>query len=193
MRRFLPVVPVVALLCGLGGVACDDHTATDPSLADVLFQVSGGDEALSALLAATPQLKAPQAPIVDNPQPGVTLPATPTTLTWHDGDVAQARPPRPGPQRPAFDLPDWLVAPALAHGPSLNGRAYLLVIASDKDPKLVRVFTQASSWLPAANTWQKLQAAGGKLTLTVTSAVFEGNAVTQGPFASQAVTFQVAP
>ena len=76
----------------------------------------------------------------------------------------------------------------------MNGRAYFLVLATDTDKKLLRVFTQATEYTPSADAWSRVAAAGGPVTATVLSAEMEANRVLQGggPWLSAPVTFTVA-
>jgi hypothetical protein len=99
----------------------------------------------------------------------------------------------------------WLAAPfrevlgpirsAHAHGDPFNGTATYLRFSVDADPKLVEVFTGATSYTPAADAWEKMTGAGAPITLTMVSATFEQDRVVQdgGPVAGSVITFTVAP
>jgi hypothetical protein len=87
------------------------------------------------------------------------------------------------------------VPPAYAHGETLSGRTYFLVIATADDPKLVRLFTRDTAYTPDAGVWSRITAAKGPLTVTVTGAIFESARIASGggPWKSAAVSFTVAP
>ena len=152
------------------------------------------DEALRDLLAATPVPGSVRAPVLDVPTEGVALPAAPTPLTWHDGDLVDARP-LPKKSLVRLHLADLLGVPAaLAHGAALSGKGYWLVVTDAKNARILRLFTTLTSWTPDAVAWQRLQAAGGNLAITVTMGVFDDNKLASdgGPFASKTVHFKVA-
>ena len=77
----------------------------------------------------------------------------------------------------------------------LTGKAYLLVLSTPKNAKLVRVFTTNHDYTPAPAIMQKLAAAGVPIQAVVTTAVFSADAIAKagGPFAGIAVTFTMTP
>jgi hypothetical protein len=211
---------VITLLCsavaaGAFFSGCSDDTETTdgeegPDISDVVFDMEGGDEALIEVLRVAPTQDAANAAVIDAPASGMMVPAaTPFTFRWRANasaqlDVGSSRQPtrlgfrfEPAPaKRPVRDLLELAlggVRSAHAHGPAVNGKAYFLVLATDADPKLLRVFTQANEYTPAADAWSRVAAAGGTITATVVSADMEANRVVQGggPWISAPVTFTV--
>lgn len=176
-----PLAPF-ALLLLLGALpACgDDHsheddgghggdgasTASGVDLADVIYEGAATDEALVELLAATPVEDATQAASFTEPADGAAIdPAAPPTFKFDVGSVPR-------------------------HGDPVNGRAFLLVFATEGDPQLLRVFTTGLSYTPDDAAWSKVSGAGGAVTVTITSAIFEQNRVAQGggPWVGPAIT-----
>lgn len=208
VRLFLVGGAAGALALGLGLFGgCGDSSGTggggaggeDP-LADVIYEAEATDEALDALLAATPKDEPAKAAVIDAPTDAeVVAAAAPIAFTWHDGATARIE------IRPSNDsvlerlgmrlLERALsnVRPAYAHGVPVNGPAYFLVLSTADDPELVRVFTLATSYTPDATVWQKIVGAGKPITATVESAQFEENRVLQdgGPWVSEPVSFTV--
>ncbi len=84
---------------------------------------------------------------------------------------------------------------ARAHGAPLNGAAYLLVLTTPSNAKLLRVFTTATSYTPDATAWGKVEGAGAAVTASVLTGLFDNNALAAdgGPFAGTPITFTVAP
>ena len=203
MSRLLRILAFVASLSASGWLwACSQEpmAATADPLADVVYAGAATDEALRDLLAATPVPGSVRAPVLDTPpeieMPGavVALPAAPTPLTWHDGDLVDARP-LPKKSSVHLHLADLLGVPAaFAHGAALSGKGYWLVVTDAKNARILRLFTTLTSWTPDAVAWQRLQAAGGNLAITVTMGVFDDNKLASdgGPFASKTVHFKVA-
>lgn len=208
-----------AVLCLLLGAAlapiasCADDTSSggagggDP-LGDVQYQGGATDEALEALLAATPKDEPARAPVFDFPLDGAELPSGDVPIfKWHAGATARANPP---PRLPAFEplAPtrraspvDALLGlalawetPALAHGTPITGPAFLLTMESD-GTRIARLFTTGTEYLPNADTWAKLKAAKQPLKLTLLGAEFETNRVAQdgGPWQGTPVTVTVGP
>lgn len=77
----------------------------------------------------------------------------------------------------------------------MNGPAFLLTFSTPSNSKILRVFTQETSYSPADAEWQRLLATGSEIKLTVTLAIFdEGLIVPQGgPFVSAPVRFSPQP
>ena len=193
--------------------ACSDDTGTggagggDP-LGDVQYQGNATDEALEALLAATPKDEPARAPVFDFPLDGATLPSGEAPIfTWHAGATARAQPPARLPSCDAFaPTPPWTpvdallgvalahATPALAHGTPTTGSAFLLTMEADGAP-VARVFTTGTEYLPNADTWAKLKSAKQPVTLTLLGAEFETNRVAQdgGPWESVPVTVTIGP
>lgn len=189
-RNLGSMVPLFALAAGV--LACDTHDDTVPaSLADVVFAAGANDESLVELLAATPIDGQGQGAVMDLPTEGTQLSrALAPTFAWHAGPTARARPPL------LYQLVQWFGIPeAHAHGVAVSGKAYFLVVSSSSDPQLLRVFTKETTYQPSAAAWAKIKAAGGSLTVVVTSAQFDTGKITSngGPFLGKPVHFGVAP
>ena len=93
----------------------------DPAHADVVFQGSATDAALTAVLAVTPVDDPAHAASFDNPKNLSELPGTPIiTFTWHDGQQSAMRllptPPPARPPSPASSPTSW------ARGPRTRAR-----------------------------------------------------------------------
>ncbi|MBI5607840.1 MAG: hypothetical protein HY902_03060 [Deltaproteobacteria bacterium] len=183
---------LAAGLLAVGVSGCDDghsHATTQQDISDVLYVGDANDEALTELLAAKAVVGA--GAVVDMPAEGTQLSAkTAPTFAWHTEEQARLWPSLPR-------LVDrWFgVAPAYAHGDAVNGQAYLLVVSTPAQPKLLRVFTTQSSYQPAPAAWAKLVAAGGPYTALVTTARFDTGKITSdgGPFAGKPAHFAVVP
>jgi hypothetical protein len=74
-----------------------------------------------------------------------------------------------------------------------QGQTFLLVFSVPSNPKLLRVFTNLTTYTPSADAWQKLVSAGEPLTLSITSATFENDKLTGdgGPHSGQTLTFTI--
>src|SRR5262245_9520164 len=90
MRLFRTLCLCVALSVGVYGPGCgDDETAEpglDPSIADVVFDTGTTDEALLALVGATPKTDAAKAAALTSPADAAEVPgASPAELSWDVG------------------------------------------------------------------------------------------------------------
>jgi acyl dehydratase len=182
-------------------VACSSESthedAGNPVLADVVYVGTTTDESLELMLDASPTSSLTRGAMFDAPVPDAKLPAaTPATFAWHTTSTVQFQRHTPQIQGITLDWQRWVGVPeALAHGTPLSGKASLLVVSNAKNPKLLRVFTNLSSYTPTAAQWKNLAATGGTLTATVTTASFDTNKLTQdgGPFSGVSVQFSVTP
>ena len=211
-QSLLLVPAATALLYACGH---DDAESLPPGDEDVLLEGNVTDETFLALRGALDQ-GAPadvpsQAATLDQFADGDTLPrASAPVFTWHFGAAASrgsaVRPfrwagLRLAPERAATQASSAFreifgpVRSAHAHGDPFNGNATYLVFSVDSDPKLVRVFTGATSYTPAQEAWDKMVAAGKPITLTLISAIFEDNRIVPdgGPFTGSTTQFTVAP
>jgi len=185
--------------CGDSG-GTTDGDGENPELADVVYETGATDEALEALLAATPETDAAHAATFTWPSDGdiVTADSVPT-FCWQAGPTARldVRTPRVGVLTPAprahheastFDVAARAVLgpllahvqPAYAHGDPVNGPGYFLVFSTASNDKLVRVFTTGLDYTPDADHWDTLKGAGAEITATVTSATFDSNRIADG-------------
>lgn len=177
----------------------------------------------SALDQKAPVDDPARAPVLDSPT-ATSLPKdTIADFTWHFGTTGSFNAPLPlvpgheAPAGPALlrlasaardagqSLPrSWmgplaeLVGPpraAHAHGDPLNGTATWLVFSTKSDPKLVRVFTDQTSFTPGQETWDALAAAGEEITLSLIAADFEDNRIADGgdPVQGTKLTFTITP
>lgn len=154
----------------------------------VVFVDPATDEALLALLGATPKNDASQSVVVDTPAEGVVLAKdTPPTVTWHVGTGM-------GATLRALGL--WLSPrSAWAHGAPLYGRAYLLVFSTPSNPKVLRIFTTNLDYAFDDATWSTLSGVQGLVTLTITNAIFDANRIAAdgGPFVGEPRSFSMEP
>jgi hypothetical protein len=213
-QRWLVRGATAAILLAVSFGGCDGDDGSGGSgagvdIEDVVYDMEGGDEALQAMLAATPKTDAANAAAFDAPLDGDAVPAAaPFTFRWHVG-ASSSR----------FEPTRWLVPPierrksvksrlahtfvesmlggvstAHAHGPPVEGRAYFLVLSTDADAKLFRVFTKNTQFTPDAEAWDRIVAAGAPITASVLTADFETNRIAQdgGPFEGVPITFTVA-
>lgn len=191
--------------------ACSDDTGGgggggDP-LADVQYEGGATDEALEALLAATPKDEPARAPVFDFPTDGAEIAsATAPIFKWHAGGATASRsierfleaPPPPRAPRSAVEellgaaLSD--VRPAFAHGTPLTGPAFLLTIESGGE-RLARVFTKGTEYLPNDATWTSMKSAAQPVTLRLLGAEFETNRIAQdgGPWQGSDVSVTITP
>lgn len=195
MQAPLRTLVLTALLSTLGpALACDSHDHTD--LSDVVLDGTN-DEALGALIDAPVVSDPSRARVFDSPGANAKLGAAPVAFAWRVAGSSEA----PGGRqvrtiaggfgvRGALGLRD-----AFAHGPAVNGKAYLLVVSSATNPKLLRVFTTGTSFTPSPAAWAVIAAGGGQRTATVTTGIFDDSnlAADGGPFAGHPVSFEVSP
>ncbi len=190
----------------VGSSACDGSGGEGGSsdIADVVYGGGATDEALEALLVATPVTDASQAATFTAPANGATLPSDPPPVfTWKVGAAPSNPAPPPSPHaflEPSFSdraasafatllLGD--VRSAYAHGTPTSGSAYFVVFSTSKDPKLVRIFTTETFYTPAAAELAKLKGAGEAIHAIVTHAEFDQNRIATdgGPFEGTEITF----
>lgn len=192
--------------CGSDGTpAAPSSSAVD--LDAVVYEGGATDEALRALLSATPTSDPAQAAVFSSPTNGASLPADPPPkLTWHLGGATGRLTPRAphGGARVASAVPTVQAAlhrllravpAARAHGAPINGRAYFLVFSAANGEAALRVFTTRLDYTPDAAAWAKLGAVGGPITATALNAVFENNRVVSGeaPSEGEPVEFTIQP
>lgn len=173
--------------CGGG----DDHhegaDAPDASVADVAFGDGTNDEALLALIAATPASGGATAPTWLSPAPGSLLPASgsPPTFTWSE-PIASLTPRR---RLPWLSFGEGV---AFAHGTVTNGRAYFLVVSTPSNPKSLRAFTKASTVALPPAVWDEVRKTPGTLQIALATGVFDNGRLVQGSAAAMSsVSFEV--
>jgi hypothetical protein len=196
---------------GAGAGGAGGAGGAPAAVPDVLYEALASDEALEALLAASPTENAAESATLTSPSDGATLGATPETFEWRIGPT-EARGPssRPDPVRfgltPRRDDAEWgaraldlllgsalLASPAHAHGPPVNGRAYYLVVEDAGGAIVHHVFTLDLRHTPSSEAWALLAAAEGPLQARVTNALFENNRILEdgGPFVGPAISFSI--
>ena len=176
----------------------DGAPPRDPALADVVCEGRVNDVELEAVLA-TPWLDDPiHAAWVSRPDDGGSLPSSVIpTFRWDAGipsphaslspAMFQKRTPRRTP------LEDLFGGEKSAHADSaMSGPAYLLVFTDEHGARLLRVFTNATSYTPSEEAWAALPR-DAWLTLTVTAARFNRDelAFDGGPFSGLPTTFTI--
>jgi hypothetical protein len=160
-------------------------------LSDVIYVGTATDEGLLLLLAAKPVTKPESAPRVLVPVDGDTLGAA-TAFEYAIGAESDRRDFR-GQRRGSSPWLELLgpVRAAHAHGDPMNGPGFLLVFTSSGGERLLRVFTQETSYTPGAAEWARLVAAQGPVTFNVTLAIYDQGRITTngGPFPGASVSF----
>ena len=191
--RFAAAVLLAAAASYASGCSSkDDHHAPSGVNADVVYQGGTNDEALDKLLAAKISTDASKAPAFTAPADAAKLPAaTVPEFAWKPMPTGQLRWIKPrisphatpfGPERSAY-----------AHGAPVNGRTFLLVFSTPGNTKVLRVFTTATRYKPDDASWGKLKSAGGVITATLTTAMYDNNNLVQdgGPFAGPPIKLEV--
>ncbi|MBL8744014.1 MAG: hypothetical protein JNK04_23065 [Myxococcales bacterium] len=187
--------------------------------ADVIYVGGMTDEALEALLAAPLETNVDKTAAFTWPEPGAQLaPGEPFEFCWHIGPVAAG--PRTKSDRRLGSIPRETLLPARfekttgveavatgllksllsgvpsahAHGTPVDGPGYFLVISTESDPKLVRVFTNVLDYTIEPADWERMKKVGGEMTAKVIWADFETNRVLNdgGPWDGTPVTFSIA-
>jgi len=84
---------------------------------------------------------------------------------------------------------------AYAHGAPVYGVAYLLTFEGPDKAQLARVFTSRTQYTPTGAAWDKLKGARGKVTVRLTAATFDNNAVIAGggPFTGTPLEVEFTP
>jgi len=215
---FLLVVPLASIALYACGTAAEPPPGSDAGPEadlDVVLEGDVSDETFVALKSAleqgAPKADPAKAATLVSPTNGAMLPsATVPTFTWTIGPMTGQRTPASSrrhaglellPLKPATESA-WTplrslfgpIPSAHAHGDPFNGTGTFLVFSTDSDPKLVRAFTGVLTYTPSMDAWGKLTAAGKPITLTLVSAVFDQDRITQGggPFAGSTIKFTVA-
>lgn len=203
-RRHLAQL-LLALLPGCSSDGSSSSAPDDPlNVADVIYVGSPTDEALLHLLDAAPQDVPQKYVVLDSPDTSAPVPKdAPATLSFHP--ASQASRTLPGARTPTNRDTAWrhawrsvgkLLSPigtAHAHGVPYNGTAYFLVVSDAASHRLLRVFTNQTSYTPDAKAWQRLAAAPQPLTLVISSAFFEENQIPDdgGPFVGGTFRFEL--
>ena len=166
---------VTGIVGATGAVALGESACTPaPPVTDVIYQGGATEAGVIALL---------EAPLLSDPNEAASF-------TWtSNGDSFSASQPLtfcwtsvvgPG-------------APGLKPAAKLTGKAYLFVLSTEKNPKLVRVFTTNSDFAADATIMTKLANAGGRIQAIVTTGFFTEDDIAKGPFTGNGVTFTLTP
>ncbi len=209
LALLVPLASASLYACG------HDEPSVPAGYEDVVYGGAATDEALAALLTAidqTPPANVPsQAPTLTSPMAG-DLPASAIpTFSWQVGPIARLSPPGPPSLLPVEPRAEPLYVPlvplaplaallgparaAHAHGTPFTGVASWLVVSTDSDPKLARVFTSETSWKPSDSVWARMTAAKAPITVELTSALFVDNRIDMdgGPFQGSKTIFTITP
>jgi len=172
-----------------------------PPLTEVIYVGATTDEALTRMLALTAEDASTQRVVIASPASGASLPANePLTFSFQQAATALRVPARKARDRAETrsklrSFLAWLspLGVAHAHGAPFNGVGYYLVVSDATQQQTLRVFTDRRFHALEASDASTLQAAKQPLTLTITSAVFEQNEVTDngGPFLAGSVEFRL--
>ena len=189
----LPVLPLVVALTLLApalttsGCGGSSTSTMDLSVPDNVVYVATTDEALGMLLGTAVKSGGTVA-LLEPTTPTYSIAAAPA-LRWSVGTLAVV------PQR----YPSFFGAIAYAHGTPVTGTATYLRILDASGNALVAAFTTAPGYNPSntdnAALAAYLTAKGAAATVTVelTSARFENDRVTEGPFRAPSATFTLVP
>ena len=200
------IVGATAGIFVFGDAGCSEG-ASDAAVSDVILEGGATEAGALALVDAHLLTDATQAASFTWTSTGDTFSASqPLTFCWTSVAGAMLEPKRPtnretkrsvvGRAAEPLILP-LLAEPGTAHAQTapLTGKAYMLVLSTAKNAKLVRVFTTNHDYTPAPAIMQKLAGAGAPIQAVVTTAIFASDAIAKsgGPFAGNAVTFTMTP
>ncbi len=179
---------------------------------DIQLFESTTPAALLALLAATPINDPTRAASLTWTGDGEELPASPIfCFEWglpalgslspslpaehpHSGAFLGSASPRPSEGWRA--LLGAFGPPRQAHAdtPTLSGMAYLMVLSTPTDDKLLRIFTTDKQYDPSTEQWDKVVAAQTKITIQILTATFDHDKIIPdgGPFASTPIQVTIA-
>lgn len=205
--RLRPAFACLLLLasCSSNSDTKADHPDAGEDISDVIYVGGVTDEALENMLAITPKNDAHQVMVIAAPDLSAPVPAeSAATFEFHPASEAHYSPaPRLAParhtgsnwQHVVHEVVQFLspVRVAHAHGEPYNGSAYYLVFSDAKSNTQLQVFTTKTSFTPESVDWQNLVQAAQPLSLTITSAFFDDNAVPidGGPFVGGTFPFSI--
>jgi len=189
---------IVLCLAMLIGCSSEHDHATAP--ADATYEGSATDEALLALLDLPEKPTSAQLAFAE-PVAGATVSvASAPTFKWLYVQKTASRwlaPPAPRPVPVLHELRRLMTLEnvAHAHGAPVYGVAYLLTFEGPDKAQLARVFTTRTLYTPTGTAWDKLKTARGKVTVRLTAATFDNNAVIAGggPFTGTPLEVEFTP
>ena len=173
--RVALITVLSAVLPTVSACSSDDTATASLDTSDVVHQGLVTDGQLRAVLSNEARDWAWAGGQFDAPEDSAVLSSeTPFEFTWH-ADATE-------------DIP-------AAGAPNDFEMMHLLIFSTPSKSNLLRVFSSLDSYTPDAAAWQTLTLAGKAeaITLSLTSATFEGDALTinGGPFIGQALTFTI--
>jgi hypothetical protein len=180
--------------------ACSSNTgevATGPS--DAVYEGSATDEALLALLDLPEKPTTAQLAFAEPAaQAKVSTAAAPTfKWTYVQKTAHMLVPPAAKSPSTRHELQRLfsLEQVAHAHGAPVYGVAYLLTFEGEGKTQLARVFTTRTLYTPTGAAWDKLKTVRGKVTVRLTAATFDNNAVIAGggPFTGTPLELEFTP
>jgi hypothetical protein len=200
------IVGATAGVVVFGQAGCSEGSS-NAAVSDVILEGGATEAGALALVDAPLLTDATQAASFTWTSTGDTFSASqPLTFCWTSVAGAMVEPRRPATRgsnrsvvgRAAETLVMPLIAePGTAHAQTapLTGKAYLLVLSTSKNAKLVRLFTTNHDYTPAPAIIERLAGAGVPIQAVVTTAYFTADAIAKsgGPFAGNAVTFTMTP
>jgi hypothetical protein len=221
MNHVASRVARLALLCGLVsvgiyGAACGDLETMGSATASsstgapdphpgLIYEGDANDAAYAAITAMDGPVNPTTYAIFDSPAEGAVYPVTAApTFTWHmnaqpgagarndSGELLLpgAAPAHPVSLGPLLDL--FGGERVAAAGNPVNGLGYLLLFSSEKDAKLLRVFTTKTSYAPDPAAMQIMKGLG-TIQVWILTGLFKNDALTAdgGPFRGPWTAFEI--
>lgn len=165
------------------GLGCSDSHEESTGVPDtVVLAGAVSDETYAAVAGLTPAKDAKAGALIAPLDMTVLQPGAALNVEWSAATARVA--PRDPPRRRSRLLDGERTA--FAHGTPFTGIAYLVTFAAPSG-KVVEVLTDKTSWPADQASLDKLRAVGGPVTVSLTSATVQKNAVISGPFLSPSV------
>ena len=197
-HRYAPFGIILGLAM-LTGCSSESHDhGTGPT--DAIYEGTATDEALLALLDLPEKPTSAQLGFVEPTAAAKVSVASAPTFKWTYVQKTASlwhAPPTPR-SAPALHELRRLIAlehVAHAHGAPVYGVAYLLTFEGPDKAQLARVFTTRTLYTPTGAAWDKLKTARGKVTVRLTAATFDNNAIIAGggPFTGTPLEVEFTP
>jgi len=174
-------------------VGCSDESAGTGGAGPIVHEgvvYEGGTtpDALDALLGAPPTHDPTKTAVLEWPSNNEILsPDHPQSFCWVIGEPTGLF------QRLLEGLPLGGVRSAHAQAYPVNGPAYLVTFAGPDGALLHRAFTNATVYVPSLEVWGELTAADVPITVTVTWADFQDDAIIAGggPWQGKPITVTI--
>lgn len=200
--RIHPLLAAATVATAAYFIQCGPEEET-VALPPVVYGGDASDEALERVWPkiATAESSATLSARISAPANGAALPAgSSPTFSWSlvsGAYVPGIRQPSPASEAPGSKALAFSFGSAIAeaHLPPVTGEVYLLeFITGAGEANPLRVFTTDTSWTADPDSWNRLKAAGGSITLKIYNAYLNQNIVEEGPYASpEPVAFTVSP